>query len=117
MGSVYHEQALEVLMDIGASDCEPETVRATLNEKFPGWRGNAVPTQGYSSPHQHCSTVVARCLYDALPPPFNAVGYDVSQQHGFGPAMSYIDTPGRKPSEIATLFEAAADRCQVLMND
>lgn len=117
MSSVHHDSAYAALVDLADETLEPAQFRAQLSDIFPTWQGSAQPMRGYADADQHAIVMMARSLHDCLPPPFNAVKFDWEREHGFTAVMSYIDQPGRTPAEIKTLVDAAAARCDVVMND
>lgn len=117
MGTVFHEQAAQHLAELAKANCTAEQFVAEITERFPGWRTDAVPTRGYPTEHHHVSTVLARCLHDRMPVPFNTLPFRYDQMHGFGGVMAYIQQPERTPREVDALIDSAAEECEKVAND
>lgn len=90
MGTVNHERAdakLKELLEVAPA--MPENFIGALDRVCPGWRISQTAGNRYAGSDHHWIVVMSRALHDTLPAPFNALGYDLDQSHGFNAVQAF----------------------------
>ena len=107
MGTVHHIQADAKLKDLlTVLESAPDNFLGALDKVCPGWRISQTAGNRYAGSDHHWIVVFSRALHETLPVPYNALLFDLDQQHGFMAVQAYGAT---KPSlaDLTTWINAA----------
>ena len=90
MGTVHHIKTDEKLKELlTVLEANPENFLGALDKVTPGWRISQSAGNRYGGSEHHWIVVFSRALHDTLPMPYNALLYDLDQQHGFMAVQAY----------------------------